>query len=60
LKQERVVAASRRIVGELGVPAIKHALDFNGYYGGISRLPLLPATADLKAEVERLLSGIRN
>jgi 4-hydroxy-2-oxoglutarate aldolase len=60
LKQERVVAASRRIVGELGVPAIKHALDFNGYYGGISRLPLLPATADLKAEVERLLSEIRN
>jgi 4-hydroxy-2-oxoglutarate aldolase len=60
LKQERIVAASRRIVGQLGVPAIKHALDFNGYFGGVSRLPLLPLTSDLKAEVEQLLSGIRN
>lgn len=60
LKQERIVAASRRIVGQLGVPAIKHALDFNGYFGGVSRLPLLPLTSDLRAEVEQLLSGIRN
>ena len=60
LKQERIVAASRRIVGQLGVPAIKHALDFNGYFGGVARLPLLPLTSDLKAEVEQLLSGIRN
>ena len=60
LKQERIVAASRRIVGQLGVPAIKYALDFNGYFGGVARLPLLPLTSDLKAEVEQLLSGIRN
>jgi 4-hydroxy-2-oxoglutarate aldolase len=32
----------------------------NGYYGGSGRLPLLPLTADLKAEVERLLADIRN
>jgi|SRR5690242_2932195 len=60
LKQERIVNASRRIVGQLGVPAIKHALEYNGYFGGVSRLPLLPLTADLKSEVEKLLSGIRN
>jgi 4-hydroxy-2-oxoglutarate aldolase len=35
-------------------------MDFNGYYGGPSRLPLLPLTADAKAEVERLLADIRN
>jgi hypothetical protein len=35
-------------------------MDFNGYFGGAARLPLLPLTADLKAEVERLLSDIRN
>jgi 4-hydroxy-2-oxoglutarate aldolase len=60
LKQQRIVKASQRIVGELGIPAIKYAMDFNGYYGGPARLPLLPITADVKEEVERLLSDIRN
>jgi len=32
----------------------------NGYYGGPSRLPLLPLTADQKTEVERLMADIRN
>jgi hypothetical protein len=35
-------------------------VDFNGYYGGPVRLPLLPLTADLKAEVEHWLADIRN
>jgi hypothetical protein len=35
-------------------------MDFNGYYGGPPRLPLLPLTSDLKGEVERLLADIRN
>jgi 4-hydroxy-2-oxoglutarate aldolase len=39
---------------------MKYAMDFNGYYGGPPRLPLLPLTADLKAEVERLMADIRN
>jgi 4-hydroxy-2-oxoglutarate aldolase len=60
LKQQRIVKAAQRIVGELGIPAIKYAMDFNGYYGGPARLPLLPITADVKEEVERLLSDIRN
>ncbi|HEY1658339.1 MAG TPA: dihydrodipicolinate synthase family protein [Candidatus Sulfotelmatobacter sp.] len=60
LKQERISAASRRIVGELGIPSIKYAMDFNGYYGGPARLPFLPITADAKSEVERLLQDIRN
>jgi hypothetical protein len=32
----------------------------NGYFGGQVRLPLLPLTADLKSEVERLMADIRN
>ncbi len=60
LKQERIAAASRRIVGELGVPAVKHAMDFNGYYGGPSRLPFLPLTSNVKNEIEKLLAEIRN
>jgi len=60
LKQERITASATRVGSELGIPALKYACDLNGYYGGPPRLPLLPLTADLKAEVERLMSDIRN
>ena len=59
-KQERIAQAARRIVGELSIPGVKYAMDFNGMYGGPPRLPLLPLAADKKAEVEHLLSRIRN
>ena len=59
-KQERIVKANQRITGELGIAAIKYACDFNGYYGGYPRQPLLPLTADQKNEVEVLLAEIRN
>jgi dihydrodipicolinate synthase/N-acetylneuraminate lyase len=59
-KQQRIAAAAQRIVGDLGIPGVKYAMDFNGYFGGPVRLPLLPLTADLKAEIERLLADIRN
>jgi 4-hydroxy-2-oxoglutarate aldolase len=60
LKQERISQAAQRVGSDLGIPALKHGIDFNGYFGGPGRLPLLPLTADLKAEVERLLADIRN
>lgn len=60
LKQERIAKAAQRVVGELGIPGVKYGMDYNGYFGGTVRLPLLPLTADLKTEVERLLSDIRN
>lgn len=59
-KQKRIVEASLKVGGELGIAGIKHAMDLNGYYGGPPRLPLLPLTADQKAEVERLMADIRN
>jgi dihydrodipicolinate synthase/N-acetylneuraminate lyase len=59
-KQERIAKAAQRIVGELSIPGIKYAMEFNGLYGGTPRLPLLPLTADKKTEVEQLLAGIRN
>jgi 4-hydroxy-2-oxoglutarate aldolase len=59
LKQERISQAAQR-VGDLGVPGFKYGMDLNGYYGGPARLPFLPLTADLKAEIEHLLSDIRN
>ena len=59
-KQERIANASQRVVGEFGIPGVKYAMDFNGYYGGPARLPLLPLTTEMKDEVERLIAGIRN
>jgi hypothetical protein len=44
----------------LGIAGVKYACDFNGYYGGRSRAPLLLSTSAEKAEIEGLLAGIRN
>ena len=60
LKQERIALAAQRVVGELGIPGVKYGMDFNGYFGGPARLPLLPLTGEVKSEVERLLADVRN
>ncbi len=59
-KQEKIAKAATRVGGELGIPALKYSMDLNGYFGGSPRLPLLPLTGDVKAEVERLMGDIRN
>jgi dihydrodipicolinate synthase/N-acetylneuraminate lyase len=59
-KQAALAPATKRVVSELGIPAIKYAMDLNGYYGGPPRLPLLPLTAALKAEIETQMSSFRN
>jgi dihydrodipicolinate synthase/N-acetylneuraminate lyase len=59
-KQQRISAPSQRIVGQLGISGIKYACDFNGYYGGRARSPLLPVNVEEKNEIEGLLAGIRN
>jgi 4-hydroxy-2-oxoglutarate aldolase len=59
-KQQRIAAANDRIVGALGIAGVKHACDFNGYYGGRPRSPLLALTSTEKAEVEELLAEARN
>jgi 4-hydroxy-2-oxoglutarate aldolase len=60
LKQERIARAAQRVVGDLGVPGVKHGMDFNGYFGGPVRLPLLPLSGEVKSEIERLLADVRN
>lgn len=59
-KQERVKTPAQRVIGELGVPGVKYAMDLNGYYGGPARLPFLPLTGEQKAEIERLMANTRN
>jgi len=60
LKQQRIAKAAERIGAGLSIPGMKYAMDLNGYYGGPVRLPLLPLTADLRAEVEELMVDIKN
>jgi dihydrodipicolinate synthase/N-acetylneuraminate lyase len=59
-KQERIAMANQRIVGDFGIAGVKFACDFNGYYGGHSRAPLLGLTAGQRAEIEALLAEVRN
>ena len=59
-KQLRIDTPGQRIAGALGISGVKAACDFNGYYGGRSRSPLLPLTVEQRAEVEYLLASIRN
>ncbi len=61
LKQEKLAIAADAVISKLGIiPALKYAMDLNGYYGGPPRLPFLPLTAEQKSEVERLMADIRN
>ena len=59
-KQKRIDAAGQRIAGQLGINGVKAGCDFNGYYGGRARAPLVALTAQERAEVESLLATIRN
>ena len=60
LKQQRIIEPATRIASQMGIPALKYALDLNGFYGGPPRLPLLPLTGDQRAEVEKLIADVRN
>ena len=59
-KQARLIQASERIEGVLGVPGVKYACDLNGYFGGRPRLPFVLATGSEKTEMDELMRGMRN
>ena len=54
--QATLFPMAKEIVGVMGVPAIKVALDRVGLHGGVPRMPLLPLGADGVARVEALLA----
>ncbi|HTZ30897.1 MAG TPA: 4-hydroxy-tetrahydrodipicolinate synthase [Methylomirabilota bacterium] len=53
-----LVQASRRIVGEHGIPGVKFAMDLRGYSGGVSRLPLLPLTEEKKQSIAAIVAQL--
>jgi 4-hydroxy-2-oxoglutarate aldolase len=59
-KQTRLHDVAALVEGQLGVAGIKYGCDLNGYYGGWPRLPLLPPSGEERAEIERLMLGLRN
>jgi len=58
-KQQRIQPAGRRLVSEMGIPAVKYAAELNGYFGGYPRAPLLPLTAADREEVTTLMADLR-
>jgi 4-hydroxy-2-oxoglutarate aldolase len=56
-EQERLVALAREIVGELGVPGVKAAMDIVGLPGGPPRAPLVSLDARQRARVADLLAA---
>ena len=58
-EQDRIVGPATRIAVQLGIGGVKYGMDFNGYYGGTPRLPLLPVSAEIRTEIENLLATLR-
>jgi 4-hydroxy-2-oxoglutarate aldolase len=56
--QQFVLAASRKIVAELGIPGVKYAMDRAGYFGGPPRAPFLPITSADRAAIDALLADL--
>jgi 4-hydroxy-2-oxoglutarate aldolase len=56
--QRRLIPATNRIVGAMGVAGAKYAMDRRGYYGGPVREPLLPLSEAHKREVEVLMAAL--
>jgi 4-hydroxy-2-oxoglutarate aldolase len=57
--QQRITPLSRLLATQYGIPALKYAMDLNGYYGGPPRLPFVPPSAQIKEEVDRVLEGLK-
>lgn len=58
--QQRITLAAQMVTTKHGIPGLKHAMDWNGYYGGPPRLPLIPPDAAAKAEIEQSFDGIKS
>ncbi len=57
--QNRIARAAALVTVKYGIPGLKYAMDLNGYYGGPPRLPLVPPTAEAKAEIEAAFTNLK-
>lgn len=49
--QNRIAPAAHLVTAKYGIPGLKWAMDLNGYYGGVPRLPLVPVGEAAKTEI---------
>lgn len=56
--QRRLTPSALEIVGRMGIPAVKYAMERSGYVGGPVRLPLLDASDADRAAVDQILQEI--
>ena len=56
--QGRIARAARLVTVKYGIPGLKYAMDLNGYYGGIPRLPLVPIGPEARKEIEEAFEGL--
>jgi dihydrodipicolinate synthase/N-acetylneuraminate lyase len=56
--QKRIIPAAKSIATQHGISGLKYAMDLNGYYGGIPRLPFVPPSEKAKAEIEQVFAGL--
>ena len=54
--QERIAPVHQEIVGGMGVPGVKAALDLLHLHGGVPRAPLAPASADKVQQIRQILA----
>jgi 4-hydroxy-2-oxoglutarate aldolase len=55
--QQKIVDTCK-VAPQYGIQGIKYAMDLKGYFGGPTRLPLLPLDARQKAEIEALFHDV--
>ncbi|MCP4255148.1 MAG: dihydrodipicolinate synthase family protein [Candidatus Scalindua sp.] len=55
--QMRLIKPTLAVTSRYGVPGLKAAMDLSGYYGGRSRLPLLPITSAKIEEIRNIFTG---
>ena len=57
--QNRIREAALLVTVKYGIPGLKYAMDFNGYYGGPPRLPLIPVSRAAQIEIEAAFHNLR-
>jgi 4-hydroxy-2-oxoglutarate aldolase len=57
--QRRITSAARLVTSVHGIPGLKYAMDLNGYYGGLPRLPLVAPSPQAKSDIEDAFREIK-
>lgn len=57
---QKSIADAAGVAARYGIQGLKYAMDLQGFYGGPSRMPLLPLSEEQKAEIRLLFDGFED